>query len=165
MFEQTCNTRAESCNEEMAKVNKLAKAHARENHAVKQQDPDQSNYDPELVAMVLKALVECEWLQLELQNILSAKDKNELDEFDTRDLVYGLSMFFDNDQRAVAIENMKYWDYKKMKPHNGVECMLVSDDKTGLGGPAAVSFPLPYLYSALGKYIELFRLVHLIYTC
>ena len=56
--------------------------------------------------------------------------------------------------RAVAIENMKYKEFLGMKPANGVEYMLVSDHKTGLGRPAAVSFPLPCLYSALGKYIE-----------
>ena len=60
---------------------------------------------------------------------------------------------------------MKYKEFLGMKPANGVEYMLVSDHKTGLEGPAAVSFPLPYLYSALGKYIKLFRLVpFILYT-
>ena len=88
MFEQTCNTRAESCNEEMAKVNKLAKAHARENHAVKQQDPDQSNYDPELLPMIQKALVKSKWLKVQLKRILNARHASQLNEFDTRNLIY-----------------------------------------------------------------------------
>ena len=105
------------------------------------------------------AIAKDPWVKDKLKEIARAKDRIQLHEGDTRNLLYSLHEVYCNGQRGVAIKNLTIGEFNSIPGSSldNAQCARVKNHKTGKVGPAPVVYALPYLHKAVKNYIKLFR--------
>ena len=146
---------------DLKSANKDAVKHTVEVMRRKMCDPDEVNYQPELLKDIVVAVMDYP-LVLDMLRELLTLSKEELDNrwgmIGYRNFLMAMLLLFGNGQRPGTLENMIIAELMDIQTVHGLECVRVADHKTAKSfGPASVAFAIPGLWQACVNFVKHFR--------
>ena len=141
----------------LQRANKASKMSTVKQVQKKQVDKDQISFNPEKLGKLVVAILDCKQVDKRLKRILKATQPAHLNQDTTMKFLYSLTMILGNGQRGNTVSLMKIQEFEDAAKDED-QVVFCAEHKTMTSSRTApIVFPMPKIYRAIQKYIDLFR--------